>query len=103
MGSVTSYRERSRQESEALVGEEQQSGLTQSAFCRERGLGLSTFHYWKRKVASAEAGDGTRVSAASAEQSAFTEIALPGAEDGGETRPSEVELELSPGVPVIIR
>lgn len=103
MASATSDRRRSRDEWQALVGEQQHSGLTQRAFCRQRGLALSTFRYWKRQLASAEAGDGARVSAASDEQPAFTEIALPDAEAGGETRPSEVELELGPGVRVIIR
>jgi len=102
MGSATRERRRRRDEWQALVDEQQASGLTQSAFCRQRGLALSTFHYWKRKLATAEAGDSARVSAASSGQPAFTEIALPDA-DEGETRPSEVELELGPGVRVIIR
>ena len=105
MASATSDRRRSRDEWQALVGEQQHSGLTQRAFCRQRGLALSTFRYWKRQLASAEAGGGARVSAASGGQPGFTEIALPssGADPGGEGQPSEVELELGPGVRVIIR
>ena len=105
MGSATGERRRSREEWQALVSEQQASGLTQSAFCRQRGLALSTFHYWKRKLASAKTGDGANGSAVLGGQPAFTEIALPSSstDAGGEGQPSEVELELGAGVRVIIR
>mgnify|MGYP001086890208 CR=1 FL=1 len=41
---------RSREEWQQLIGEQRQSGLGQKAFCKERGLALSTFTYWKRRI-----------------------------------------------------
>jgi transposase-like protein len=37
-----------RQEGLALVAEWRQSGLSQSAFCRERGLGPHRLRYWSQ-------------------------------------------------------
>jgi hypothetical protein len=31
------------------------SGLSIAAFCRERGIAASTFHYWRKRPASPEA------------------------------------------------
>ena len=33
------------------------SGLSIAAFCRNRGVPLSSFHYWRRRHTSASAGD----------------------------------------------
>lgn len=38
---------------ERLIREQAESGMTQKAFCEERGINVSTFHWWrkeKRKV-----------------------------------------------------
>jgi transposase-like protein len=104
MGSQMGYRRRrSRDEWRALLAEQQDSGLTQSAFCRQRGLAISTFQHWKRKLATAEASDFAGSSAGSGLAPAFTEITLPPSERADETAPAEVELELGPGVRVTIR
>lgn len=34
------------------------SGISIAAFCRKRGLALSSFHYWRRRYGSAPAADG---------------------------------------------
>lgn len=36
---------------EVLLAEQSRSGLTQEAFCRLRGLGYSTFGYWRARCA----------------------------------------------------
>lgn len=33
-----------------------QSGLSQRAYCAQQGLNLSTFHYWRKRVAAPVAG-----------------------------------------------
>ncbi|HLP41363.1 MAG TPA: hypothetical protein VK465_07640 [Fibrobacteria bacterium] len=34
------------------------SGLSIAAFCRKRGLALSSFHYWRRRFGASPATDG---------------------------------------------
>ena len=41
---------RSKNEWQALIDEQATSGLTQRAFCDQRGIPLATFGYWKRKL-----------------------------------------------------
>ena len=41
---------RSREQWQQLIAEQQRSGLSQKAFCAERGLVLSTFTNWKRRL-----------------------------------------------------
>jgi hypothetical protein len=40
---------RSREEAERLVGEFEQSGMTQTAFCRAQGIALHTLAYYREK------------------------------------------------------
>ena len=56
----------SRDERLALVDEQERSGLTASAFCRERGIGYQNFLRWKR----------TRVPESAAGSPAFVELAV---------------------------
>ena len=51
-GELTSARERW----EALVRSWRAGGQSQSAFCREHGLKLPTFQYWKQRLGSMTAG-----------------------------------------------
>ena len=39
-----------------LIAEEADSDLTQSAFCRARGISPSSLKYWKRRLAGLAAG-----------------------------------------------
>ncbi|MHC4481041.1 MAG: IS66 family insertion sequence element accessory protein TnpA [Planctomycetota bacterium] len=39
-----------------VVAEWSRSGLTQTAFCRERGLSLASFHWWKRELVRRDGG-----------------------------------------------
>lgn len=38
----------------ALAGAWEESGLSQGAFCRERGLKLATFSYWRNKYLASQ-------------------------------------------------
>lgn len=51
------YQRRSRDEWAQLVAEQQQSGLSQQAFCEQRGVVLSSFRNWKRRLADAPTAD----------------------------------------------
>ena len=48
---------RSRAEINRLLEAFERSGTTQQAFCREHGLSVATFSYWRRKATSARAAD----------------------------------------------
>lgn len=48
----------SRDERLALVGKQEHSGLTASAFCRERGIGYQNFLRWKRTLAAEQSPGG---------------------------------------------
>ncbi len=37
-----------------LIGQQQQSGLTVSAFCREHGFSDQTFYNWRKRLAGSE-------------------------------------------------
>ena len=56
---------RSKSEWQRLIDEQTASGLSQKAFCGQRGVPLATFGYWKRKLqaespsAAAPTGSGT--------------------------------------------
>lgn len=41
-----------------LLRAQARSGLSIAAFCRERRIAVSTFHYWRRRSASPKAEDG---------------------------------------------
>jgi transposase-like protein len=39
----------SAEDRERLIREQAASGLTKKAFCKERGIHVSTFHYWNKE------------------------------------------------------
>ena len=43
---------RSADEWRSLIDEQQRSGQSQAAFCHQRGVSLSSFGYWRRKLKS---------------------------------------------------
>lgn len=49
--SMTRRARRTAAQWEVLLAEQSRSGLTQEAFCRLRGLGYSTFGYWRARCA----------------------------------------------------
>ena len=48
------YKRRGREAWRQLIAEQQQSGLSQQAFCQEKGLVVTTFHHWKRRLAESQ-------------------------------------------------
>ena len=46
----------SKEQWQRLLQEQQDSSLSQSAFCRTKGLCLATFSNWKRKLGSKDSG-----------------------------------------------
>jgi hypothetical protein len=79
---------RDREEWQHLITQQQSSQFSQKAYCREHGLGLSTFQYWKRKLRTA----GLPVSQAD------TWLELPSPVDGSLVADWDIELELGHGV-----
>ena len=83
-----------------LVERYVESGLTQRVFAREEGIGVSTLHYWLRKVAAerdeeAVVGDGERPER-KARPVSLVEVELePRRSHPGNPRPGSVE----PGAP----
>jgi len=53
--SKVKQKRRSREEIEEHLEAFKRSGLTQQAFCRERGLSVGTFSNWRRKAEAAGA------------------------------------------------
>jgi len=43
-------RRRNKQQWQQLINDQQRSGLSQKAFCRQQGIAVATFGYWKRKL-----------------------------------------------------
>lgn len=52
--SKVKQKRRSREEIEEHLKAFKRSGLTQQAFCRERGLSVATFSNWRRKAEATE-------------------------------------------------
>ena len=50
MGCSAEVREEKRRRWEGILAEQEGSGLSIAAFCRERGLNVHTFHYWKKRL-----------------------------------------------------
>jgi hypothetical protein len=87
MGAERSVRERHAAEMRRVVGGFEQSGLTQAAYCRARGISLRQFHYWR---------DGAVAMPA---PSSFVELeVVREAEASG-----EIELRLPGGVTAVVR
>ena len=76
---------RSREQWQQLIDEQQGSGQSQAAFCQARGIALSSFGYWKRRLAHPEA----------ASSSDWLELPL---DFSGSANGWEIELSLGDGV-----
>jgi len=76
------------------------SGLTQTDYCRERGLAISTFHRWQKKLRESGQADHTEPAPADL----FIEWpmeSLEQKESGSSEKPWDIELSL--GHSVILR
>lgn len=89
-----------------LVGEWRESGLTQEAFCRERGVAVASFRWWKWKLGlpgrsgSREGGPDVSRRKPEASVSAFVPVRIVEGGRRGATvaRGSGFELELPGGL-----
>ncbi len=90
----------------ALVEECRQSGLSQVAFCRQRGIPPGTFSCWKHKLAH-ERGAHRETTAPGVARAAFLPVRLtvPPAARGAEdpAGAGEIEIALSTGPRVRVR
>jgi transposase len=59
-----------------VLGAWERSGLTQSAFCRREGIALSTFHWWKRRLAT-DGKASARVGRPGQPEESFIEVRPP--------------------------
>jgi len=92
---VERYQRLSAEQWRELIEEQRRSGLSQRAFCRARGLTVSTFYAWKQRLQ--EAG-GARESF----ETLFTPLA--GVSAGEHGAPGwEIELDLGAGVVLRLR
>jgi len=86
---------RSQAEWQHILERFEASGMTQAAFCREQGLSVSTFGYWKRRLGEHRQAGGPDgdASAGVIDLGALTE------------RPAgwSVEIQLGDGVSVTLR
>ncbi|MGC8561417.1 MAG: IS66 family insertion sequence element accessory protein TnpA [Phycisphaerae bacterium] len=85
---------------QAVVEEQKKSGLSIPSFCTERGVVLSQFYYWRRRLVPAEnslpepgAGQGP----------AFVELELDRQVTAGAALPLEIRLDLGAGCTLSIR
>lgn len=94
MNQKTSKR-RSASEWQSLIGQQQESGISQKAFCELHNICVSTFTLWKRKLAQTAVIPPTQQSAADPEW-----IELPANLASAVPEPSkwDMELELPGGV-----
>ena len=85
------YTRRSVLQWERLLGEQASSGVSQRAFCDQRGLSHSSFYNWKRRL-----GEGVIEESSAAK---FIELAV----EPREATQWEVEFTLSQGVVLRVR
>lgn len=96
MSRITRTR-RSADQWRALISEQADSGLSQSAFCNRKQIALSTFTNWKRRLAGQAAATG---------ESDDESVSSPWIELGavGGSQPGwDIELDLGDGVCLRLR
>lgn len=86
---------RSRAEWEQLIADQSVSGQSQAEFCRQAGVSLSTFTYWKRKLSDGARPAGHRQGAA--ETPMFAELAVAEPETTEPSAPAGWDVELDLG------
>ena len=79
----------------ALIAEQSECGLSQSAFCKRKKLALSTFNLWKRRLAESDGPPATR----SGEQDSWIDLGQLASSRSG----WDIELDLGDGVCLRLR
>ena len=54
MNPEAKMKRRSRAEWQALIEKQEQSGVTQEAFCEQQGVNVGTFRWWKKQLGKEE-------------------------------------------------
>jgi len=90
------YQRLSAERWQALLDEQQHSGLSMRAFCKARGLTVSTFYGWKKRLSDADA------TGASFER-LFTALTPALSQPTGPEGGWEIELDLGDGVCLRLR
>ena len=97
-------KQRSREEWGRVIGEQKGSGLAAVEFCRRKGIGISSFYHWKRRL-----GDACGQEAGSAQES-FIDMGRVEMPESSEVTASssrsgwlEVTLELGYGARLLLR
>ena len=80
-GHIRESRGEKRRRWEGILSDQEASGLSAAAFCRERGLSYQTFGYWKKRLRPAHSSPSSSSSSPSlfplssvASQSGFREV-----------------------------
>src|ERR1700674_5452376 len=84
----SSIRERHAHEMRRVIGRWEQSGLTQASYCRQHGITLRQFHYWREMAKPEICG-----------RAALMEVEVV----PGPTVDGEIELRLPGGVVAVLR
>ena len=91
---------RSKIEWRQLIDEQAASGLSQKAFCDQRGIPLATFGYWKRKLRAEPPSTPTGSGTDTVSLADWIELPTRGlVSDGG----WQIELELGNGLCLRLR
>jgi len=85
---------------QAVVDEQKNSGLSIPRFCEERGVVLSQFYYWRRRLVPAES---SVFEVGAGQGPAFVELELDRQVAAGAHLPLEIRLDLGAGCTLTIR
>ena len=91
---------RSKSEWQRLIDEQAASGLSQKAFCGQRGIPLATFGYWKRKLQAESLSTPTGSGNDSISLADWIELPTQGSAAGGGW---QIELDLGNGLCLRLR
>jgi hypothetical protein len=87
-----------------VLGEQEVSGLSVRQFCGERGLALSQFYYWRRRLAEASTMPPLVEACPEAGRTpAFVELGLGASAAARVSSPLEIRLDLGGGCVLEIR
>ena len=75
------------------------SGLSVAGFCRENGLTVASFNFWRKKFNGAAGGDGHSRNNSARRSAAFIQVPLP-TESLGRVKATWVEISLADGMVV---
>ena len=84
---------------QAWLAKQRSSGLSVAGFCRENGLSVASFSFWRKKFSDAAGGGGQTKKIAARRSAAFIQVPLP-AEALATAKAAWVEISLADGMVV---